>query len=365
MAGLPTALQSQAAKAQAPANGAVVAVAPATKPPGFTWTAEDVKAAVDDLIAGAITLEDVRERREKATGLPPPSPVSSSGLRDCFAVVGPKGGKTVASLAIKTTKCCGLPRPAGSISVVLHVDNQAAGSFDDFLWKMKADVDGSERLFFIGIGERRGRYLGRPKRSESAQSAYVRDVVLALLSRLKERQDVGLLVFDGYGDFCNQFGSYVAAHESKVDSPLHLEGTKWGPRREMFEDLMSAGFNAVVPGGFFIVNGPDGGFDSEDTADKKAKLAKRLRREGLEGREPIAKWFNAYRENNANVSCVFETELGKTPQGEPVYTATVWEGRRSRLGITTGRTLDITGRSIGAFADPALLPSSDKPGANA
>lgn len=318
----------------------------AAQPPGFQWTPQDVKDAVADLMAL----------------LPPPKKVESTGQKACIAVVGPKGGKTISSLAIPTNKCGGLPRPKGSLVVVLYVDTTAPSSFADFCFDRGIEVAPEDEPIFVSISEPRGRYKARQKRSDPAQSTYVSEVVKEFLAALGQRGDVGLLLFDGAGDFYNQFGQYVAAHRNGFDSPLKLEGTHWYPRAEMIQDLLTIGQSAVVPGGFFIYNGPSGGFDTEkEKPELAAKLAKAWKKAGW-SREPPAKWLMK-RECHQNADAIIETEVERSANGEPIYNAEVWDGRLSRFGIKTGVGADITGANIGKFCDLAKAKAAASNGA--
>lgn len=305
-----------------------------TESKGFQFTDDDVAAAATSLLAA----------------LPEPKQVQSSGPRKAMALTGPKGGKTIASVAVKTSKCGGLPLPEGAITVVIHTDDQAPDSFENFLYENDVHVAPEHMPHFIGLGEPVGDYKARLSRADAGQSWYVYQVILEVMRRLGERGDVGLFVFDGYGDFCSMYGGYVAAHRSGLDSPLKLEGTQWYPRREMFEDLTSGGKAAVIPGGFAIFNGPAGGLENEKK--DMAKLRQRLKKEGFAGREPPAKWL-MYRENNMNMAAIFDTTVGSGADGAPTYAAEVWEGRLAKIGIRTGAAVDITGRNIGAFCDGA------------
>lgn len=327
-----------------PAGMGVAAPAAAAAPLGFQWTPKDVQDAVADLMAL----------------LPPPKKVESTGQKACIAVVGPKGGKTISSLAIPTNLCGGLPRPKGSLVVVLYVDTTAPSSFADFCFDRGVEVAPEDAPIFVSISEPRGRYRARQKRSDPAQSTYVNEVVKEFEVALGARGDVGLLLFDGLGDYYNQFGPYVAAHRHGYDSPLKLEGTAWYPRSEMIQDILTLGQSAVVPGGFFIYNGPSGGFDTEkEKPDTAAKLQKAWRKAGW-SREPPAKWLMK-RECHQNADAIIETDVSFSANGEPVYDASVYDGRLSRFGIKTGLEADITGKSIGAFCDLAKAKAAPSP----
>jgi hypothetical protein len=302
--------------------------------PDFVFTDEDIEKGALALVAG----------------LPEPKKleVAPDGQRHAIGLAGPKGGKTIASIAVKTDSCIGLPRPEGSIVVVMHVDNQAPNSFDNFLFANKIKLDESEKPFFIGIGDPKGDYKARVRRSDPACSVYVKEVIMSAMRKLAERGDVGLFVFDGYGDFTTMYGGYVAAHANGFDSQLKLEGTMWHPRREMFSDLTSAARAAVVPGGWAVLNGPDGGFETEREKEP-GKLLKRLKKEGWTDREPPAKWLS-YRENSMNLSAIIATRVG-LQGGKPSYVASVVEARLSRHGFNTGDEEDYTGKNLGVFCE--------------
>lgn len=311
---------------------------------GFTFTSEDVEAAVDDLLTSARHHDTPDD--EQAPGLPAPKPLEQRTKCIAIGVCGPKGCKTINSLGLKLSTTEGIPKPEGSICVVLHLDNQAPDCLDNFLCA-NPDVQLLEdKPFFIGLGDPVGRYKARLHRSDPACSAYVHRVIVRLLERLGERGDVGRLVFDGYGDYCDQFGGYYAAHHSGVASPLLLEGTQWYPRRELFEDVMKGGVRALA-GGAFIVNGPSGRLDG-DIKDM-SKFKKRLKSEGLSEKVPPAKWL-LYRENNANLHAIINTH-GASSGGKNVWMGEVWEGRLARMGIQTGTVADLTKKNIGAFAE--------------
>lgn len=316
---------------------------PVSAAPAFEYSNKDVDAAVEDLLA-----------------LLPPrvEGIDARGPPHAVAVVGPKGGKTIASIAVELPTCPGLPRPKGSIPVVLYLDNQAEASWENFLYEQGVELKPSERPTFIGLGRPYKRYKARLSQSDPACSAYVRDVVLRLMQRMGERGDVGLLVFDGYGDYTNRYGNYIAAYASGYSSPLKLEGTQWTPRREFFADTIAGGLGAVCLGGWFVFNGPSGGLENEEK--DPSKLKKRMKKEGFSERQPPAKWL-LYRENSENVSAIIETEVSldlTQDSATPRYLADVWDGRLARFGFTTGADLDITGKNISAFLAVAKKPST-------
>jgi hypothetical protein len=331
-----------------PGMGMPAVGAAASAPAGFQWTPQDVKDAVADLMAL----------------LPPPKKVQSSGVKTVIAVVGPKGGKTISSIAIPTNRCGGLPRPKGSIVVVLHgaTDTTAPNSFDNFLFAYDVQVAAEDMPIFVGLGEPRGRYRARQKRSDPLQSVYITEVVSEFLAALGARGDVGLLVFDGFGDYFNQVGNYIAAYRNGFDSPLKLEGVQWHPRGEMAADLLALGKAAIIPGGFFVYNGPSGGFDEEKAKDPQ-KLQARWRKSGWT-REPPAKWLMK-RECHQSADVMIETDVAKSPNGEPIYGAEIYEGRQARIGIMTGMEANITGANIGKFCDLAREKAAAQPNGTA
>lgn len=325
-----------------------VAPASVSAAPAFEFTDEDVEAAVEDLLSL----------------LPPKVQVDGRGPPRAAAVVGPKGGKTIASIAVKLPTCPGLPRPKGSIPVVMFLDNQAEASWQNFLvengWAhIELDAEGQEKFVshldaesnptFIPLGRPYKRYKARHSQSDPACSAYVRDVVLRFMRRMGERGDVGLCVFDGYGDYTNRYGNYIAAYVSGFSSPLKLEGTQWTPRREFFADTIAGGLGAVCLGGWFVFNGPEGGLDNEEK--DPSKLKKRMKKEGFTERQPPSKWL-LYRENSENVSAIIQTDVAidltqDTPSAK--YSGDVWDGRLAHLGFTTGNEVDLTNKNISAF----------------
>lgn len=293
---------------------------------GFSFTRQDIVDAAEDLLAT----------------LPDAVPVKSSGLVTGFAIQSDRDGKTVNSIMIHTSKCAGFPRPAGSIVVVPHFDNQAEASFQNFCFEHDVQFEESEKPWFVCFNRANGRYLGMVDEEDPACHAYMKEVYFEFLAGLGRRGDVGLLVADGFGDFAEGTANECALFAAGVSMFSELKPGDWMPRKKLWRQVMNLIRGAVVPGGAFVVNGPENKGDGEDKTvilPNGQRVIKKV----------PSKWLSK-REIERDINVVILIDVGQDEVGETAWAAEVLIGRHAGFprGFKFG---DLVGKHIYAIAE--------------
>lgn len=299
---------------------------------GFSYTREDVVAGAASLLAT----------------LPEPSPVQGKGPVVGFGLQSDRDGKTINSLMIHTNKCKGFPRPEGSIVVVPHFDNQAQMSFENFCFEWDVQFEASETPHFVCFNQAQGEYKGMVDEEDPACHSYLKDVYFEFLSGLARRGDVGLLVADGLGDFIGETTNEVALYEAGVSTFSELKPGDWMPRRKVWRQLMNLIRGAVIPGGAYVVNGPEHKGDGED---KTVILpnGKRVQQ------KVKSKWLDR-REIEKDLNVVIHVDTGQDEVGETTWVAQVLIGRFK--GFRRGSKCDdLAGKHLWAIAEATLAES--------
>ena len=291
----------------------------------FDFTAEDVRNAAKDIL----------ER------LPPAAPVQgATGPVLACLVTGNRNSKTVASIAVGTTACKGLPRPPGSRVVVIYWDTQAESSFDNFLATSGVQLaEGEERPWFIPMRQRWGRYRGLEDAGSPACRTYMVLVFNEVLKGLRARMDIGGLVIDRAEILIEDHGSDVALYYAGAQDFSDLNPGDWKPRQRMWRTTDELMRTTPIPGGWVVVNG------ARDKAegDKVTVIGPGGRR----SQEIVpSKWASRI---GANYPVEIQSSHTRSEAGEDAWVYDCTVGRWH--GFQAGRKLDGKNRSIGVFME--------------
>lgn len=291
----------------------------------FDFTADDVRAGAADLLKK----------------LPPPQqPIESTGPTLAILLCGNRNSKSVASIAVATTHCIGLPRPPGSKVVVAYWDTQAESSFDNYLARSGVTLaPGEERPYFLSMRDKWGRYRGLEDAGNPACKTYMTLVFNEVLKGLRDRRDIGGFVVDRAEILIEDHGGDHVLYYANARDFSDLNPGDWKIRRRIWATTDERIRTVPLPGGWVVVNG------ARDKAEGDKQMV--IGPGGKRTQEVVpSKWMSRI---GANYPVEIQSYHTRNEAGEDHWTYDCTVGRWE--GFQAGVKRDGKNKSIAVFLE--------------
>jgi hypothetical protein len=301
-----------------------------------------------------------------------PTRASEAKPTNCVLVIGNRGCKTVAAVAVDTADgkspngrvdiraTPGLPSPPGSRNVIITFDNQTSQSLLNHYGDMLQGASDAEIYHIMdpvyeyeadGTTVKSVLYPGWD--GGSAESGVIVSAAFKeLLTSLKSSADVGRLIIDKYDTFISTVAKYLAYRKANMPLDNKLEMSQWTARSNLLNDVDFLVRTTPMKGGWVVATG------SRDLKDGDEKLTFADGGKNVKKQVVPANWQEKVHSEWPNVIQVYKLALSR---GGFTWEAEVEEGRHPIFPL--GAKVDITGRHIGAFQVKELLkfPAEEEP----